>query len=51
MQFAVENQADVMSYFDHYVPPELIEIAVEQTNLYAQQQIAKMPRPVTKICM
>ena len=51
VQFTVENQADVISYFDHYVPPELIEIAVEQTNLYAQQQIAKMPRPVTKICM
>ena len=47
MQFAVENEADVMSYFDHYIPPELIEIAVDQTNLYAQQ-IAKMPRPVTK---
>ena len=30
MQFAVENQADVMSYFDHYVPPELTEI-VDQT--------------------
>ena len=43
MQFAVENQADVMSYFDHYVPPELTE-----TNLYAQQHTAKMPRPVTK---
>ena len=37
-----------MSYFDHYVPPELIEIVVDQTNLYAQQQIAEMPRPVTK---
>ena len=48
MQFAVENQADVMSYFDHYVPPELNEIAVDQTNLYVQQKIAKMPRPVTK---
>ena len=48
VQFAVENQADVMSYFDHYVPPELIEIAVDQTNLYAQQQIAKMPRLITK---
>jgi len=23
MQFAVENEADVMSYFDHYIPPEL----------------------------
>ena len=48
VQFAVENQAHVMSYFDHYVPPELTEIAADQTNLYAQQQIAKMPRPVTK---
>ena len=37
-----------MSYFDHYVPPELIEIVVDQTNLYAQQQIAKMPRLITK---
>jgi len=37
-----------MSHFDHYIPPELIEIVVDQTNLYAQQQIAKMPRPVTK---
>ena len=48
MQFAVENQADVMSYFDHHVPPELSEIVVDQTNLYAQQKITKMPRPVTK---
>ena len=48
VQFAVENQTDVMSYFDHYVPPELSEIVVDQTNLYAQQQIAKMPHPVTK---
>ena len=48
MQFAVENEADVMSYFDHYIPPELIEIVVDQTDLYAQQQIAKMPHPVTK---
>jgi len=48
MQFAVENEADVMSYFDHYIPPELTEIGVDQTNLYAQQQIAKMPRPITK---
>ena len=48
VQFAVENEADVMTYFDHSVPPELIEILVDQTNLYAQQQIAKMPRPVTK---
>jgi hypothetical protein len=48
VQFAAENEADVMGYFDHYIPPELIEIVVRQTNLYAQQQIAKMPRPVTK---
>ena len=33
MQFVVENQADVMSYFDHYVPPGLIEIVVDLTNL------------------
>jgi len=48
VQFAVENEADVMSYFDHYIPPELIEIVVDWTNLYAQQQIEKMPHPVTK---
>ena len=48
MQFAVENQADVMSYFDHCVPPELAEIVVDQTNLYAQQETVKMPRPITK---
>ena len=48
VKFAVENEADVMSFFDHYIPPELTEIVVEQTNLYAQQQIEKMPRPVTK---
>ena len=48
VQFAVENEADMMSYFHHYIPPELIEIVVDQTNLYAQQQIMKMIRPVTK---
>ena len=48
MQFAVENEADVMRYVDHYIPPEVTEIVVDQTNLYAQRQIAKMPRPVTK---
>ena len=37
-----------MNYFDHYISPELTEIRVDQTNLYAQQQIAKMPHPVTK---
>jgi len=48
VQFAVENEADVMIYFDRYIPPELAEIVVDQTNLYTQQQIAKMPCPVTK---
>ena len=48
MQFTVENAADVMSYFDHYIPPELVEIVVDQTILCAQQQIAKMPCPVTE---
>ena len=47
VKFAVGNETDVMSYFDQYIPPELIEIVVDQTNLYAQQ-IEKMPRPVTK---
>jgi len=37
VQFAVENEADVMSYFDHYIPPELTEIVVDQTNLYAKK--------------
>ena len=46
VQFAVENQADVMSYFDHYVPPELTELVVDQTNLYAQQQIGKCLAPL-----
>ena len=45
MQFEVENQAGVMSYFDL---PELTEITVDQTNLYAQQQIVKMSHPITK---
>ena len=45
VQFAVENETDVMSYFDHCISTELTEIVVDQTNLYAQQ-IAKMPRPV-----
>jgi len=35
VKFAVENEADLMSYFDHYISPELIEIVVDQTNLYA----------------
>jgi len=48
VQFAVENEADVMSYFDHYIPLELVKIVVDKTDLYAKQQIAKMPHPVTK---
>ena len=49
MQLAVENHADVMSYFYHYVIPELVEILVDHTNLYAQQ-IAKMPCPIKHAC-
>jgi len=33
VKFAVENEADVMSYFDHYISSELIETVVDQTNL------------------
>ena len=56
MQFAVKNEADVMSYSDHYIPPELVEKEVDRTDLYGQQPdrdnaspryIAKMPHPVT----
>jgi len=32
VQFAVENEADVMSYFDHYIPPELIEVVADQSR-------------------
>jgi hypothetical protein len=37
-----------MEYVDNYNTPELIQIVVNQTNLYAQQQIVTMPQPVTK---
>jgi hypothetical protein len=47
VQFAVQNGTDMMEYFDNFITPELIQIVVNQTNLYAQQ-IATMPRPVTK---
>jgi hypothetical protein len=47
VQFAVQNGTDMMEYVDNYITPELIQIVVNQTNLYAQQ-IATMPRPVTK---
>jgi len=33
VQFEVENEADVMSYFDHYIPPELNKIVVDEINL------------------
>ena len=48
VQFAVQNGTDMMEYVDNYITPELIQIVVNQTNLYAQQQIATMPRPITK---
>ena len=50
VQFAVENQADVMSYFDYYVPPEFIEIVIDQTNLYAQQKNCENALPHYKTC-
>jgi hypothetical protein len=39
----------MMEYVDNYITPELIQIVVNQTNLYAQQQIATIPRPITKM--
>jgi hypothetical protein len=48
VQFAVQNGTDMMEYVQNYITPELIQIAVNQTNLYTQQQLATMPRPVTK---
>jgi hypothetical protein len=44
----VQNGTDMMEYVDNYFTPELIQIVVNQTNLYAQQQIVTMPQPVTK---
>jgi hypothetical protein len=41
VQFAVQNRTD-MEYVDNYITPELIQIVVKQTNLYAQQ-IVTMP--------
>ena len=43
VQFAVQNGTDMMEYVDNYITPELIQIVVNQTNLYAQQQIATVP--------
>jgi hypothetical protein len=43
VQFAVQNGTDMMEYDDNYITPELFQIVVNQTNLYAQQQIATMP--------
>jgi hypothetical protein len=48
VQFAVQNGTDMMEYVDNYITLELIQIVVNHTNLYAQQQIVTMPRPVTK---
>jgi hypothetical protein len=39
----VQNGTDMMEYVDNYITPELVQIVVNQTNLYAQQQIATMP--------
>jgi hypothetical protein len=48
VQFAVQNGTDMTEYVDNYITPELIQIVVNQTNLYTQQQIATVPQPVTK---
>jgi hypothetical protein len=48
VKFAVQNGTYMMEYVDNYINPELIQIVVNQTNLYAQHQIATMPRPITK---
>ena len=48
VQFAVQNGTVVMEYVDNYISPELIETVVNQTNLYAQQQTATMPLPITR---
>jgi hypothetical protein len=48
VQFAVQNGTDMLEYVANYITPELIQIVVNQTYLYTQQQIATMPRPVTK---
>jgi hypothetical protein len=38
----------VTEYVDNYISLELIETVVAQTNLHVQQQIAAIPRPITK---
>jgi hypothetical protein len=43
VQFAVQNGTDMMEYDDNYFTPELIQIVLNQTNLYTQQQITTMP--------
>jgi hypothetical protein len=43
VQFSIQNSTDVMGYIDNYITAELIETVVDQTNLYAQQQIVTMP--------
>jgi hypothetical protein len=48
VQFAVQNGTDMMEYVDNYITPVLIQIVVNQTNLYAQQQITTVPQPITK---
>ena len=38
-----------MSYFDHYVPAELVEIAADQmTRQTYMHNRLEMPRPITK---
>jgi len=46
LKFAVENQADVMIYFDHYVPPELTETVVDQTTYKHNNRLWKCLAPL-----
>jgi len=44
VQFAVENKADVMSYSDHYIPPELIEIYSSRPDKFICTTLTPSPR-------
>jgi hypothetical protein len=48
LQFTVQNTADLREYLEHYIMPGLIQLLVDQTNLYAQHVAATIPRTITK---
>jgi hypothetical protein len=47
VKLTVQNTTDLMGYVQNYVSPQLIQLTVGQTNLYAQQ-MAQIRRPATK---